>query len=291
MTTRQLCIDCQGQGRVEEEASEQVYFQQDCSEVGYLGLVRRCLGPRNSIPLDGLCRYNQPAFRGRGAKYRCREHVRGLGRHVGLHSKCRAGRPSQPTLRVEALSPGNLPTKPVSWASGNLTFHAEVQITGSHILNLSTNSKVRSGTGGRHEQYADGSLEVHPVTSENIPGRTWVVVLDPEWQQNPTVYARIDEGSLLDSSGNFLAGLGNLDFNVVVVEQVLVPDGTVTFPAGGVRTMTTMVISFTVSVALAERNTSSVSLGEKKRTSARAKENTPPGWKRFRAEEIEELAL
>ena len=53
-----------------------------------------------------------------------------------------------------------------------------------------------------------------------------VVVLDPEWQQNQAVYVRIDEGSLLDSSGNFLAGLGNRDSNVVVVEQVLVPNGT-----------------------------------------------------------------
>ena len=39
--------------------------------------------------------------------------------------------------------------------------------------------------------------------------------------------------------------------------------------------MTTMVISFTVSVALAEVNTSSVSPGDSERTSARAKENTP----------------
>ena len=78
----------------------------------------------------------------------------------------------------------------------------------------------------RHEQYAEGSLVVHPVNSENIPGRTMVIVLDPEWQQNQAVYARIDEGSLLDSSRNFLAGLGNRDSNVVVVEQVLVPNGT-----------------------------------------------------------------
>ena len=44
-----------------------------------------------------------------------------------------------------------------------------------------------------------------------------------EWQQNQTLYALIGEGSLLDSGG---AGLGNKDSNVVMEEEVTVPDGT-----------------------------------------------------------------
>ena len=65
----------------------------------------------------------------------------------------------------------------------------------------------------------------------------------------------IDEGSLLDSSGNSRAGLGNMDSYVTVAEQVIVPNGAVIFPAGEVSTMTTIVISFNVSVALADENT------------------------------------
>ena len=163
-----------------------------------------------------------------------------------LHSGCSAGRPSQSTLCVEALSPGNLSTKLVSLASINLTFHAEVPINGTHTVNLHTNSNVGSGTGGMHGQYADGSLVVHPVTSENIPGRTVIVVLAPEFQQNQTVSALVGERSVLDCSGNSLAGLVNSDSNVAVAEQVVVPNGTVTFPPGEVRTTTTIEISFTV---------------------------------------------
>ena len=113
-----------------------------------------------------------------------------------------------------------------------------------------------------HGQYADGSLAVHPVTSENIPGRTLVVVLTPELQQDQTVYVLIDAGSVLDSSGNSLAGLVNSDSNFAVAEQVIVPNGTVIFRAGEVSTTTTIVISFTVSVPLAGENTYSGGPGD-----------------------------
>ena len=87
--------------------------------------------------------------------------------------------PSQPTLRVEALSPGKFSTKLVSLASISLTFHAD----------------------------ADGSIAIHPVTSEDIPGRTLVVGLAPELQQNQTICVLIDTGAGLDSSGRSLVGL------------------------------------------------------------------------------------
>ena len=103
-----------------------------------------------------------------------------------------------------------------------------------------------------HAWTVDGSLAVHPVTSENIPGRTWVVVLAPELQQNQTEYVLIDTGAVLDSSGNSLVGLVDSVSNFAVVEQLFVPKGTtVTFRVGEVRTATTIVISFTVSVPLA----------------------------------------
>ena len=79
-----------------------------------------------------------------------------------------------------------------------------------------------------------------------------------EWQQNQMVYALVEEGSLLDSGG---AGLWNKAFNVVMEGQVTVTDGTVTFSAGEVSTMTTIVILLTVSVALVEENTSLMRLG------------------------------
>ena len=90
------------------------------------------------------------------------------------------------------------------------------------------------------------------VTSENIPGRTWVVVLAPELQQNQTVYVPIDTRAVLDSSGNSLVGLVDSDSNFAVADQIIFPKGTtVTFQVGEVRTTTTIVISFTVSVPLA----------------------------------------
>ena len=78
------------------------------------------------------------------------------------------------------------------------------------------------------------------------------VMSAPKWQQNQTVYALIDEVSLMDSSG---AGLGSRDSNVVVAGQVIVPHGAVTFSAD-------IVISLAVSVALAEENTSLVFPGD-----------------------------
>ena len=148
--------------------------------------------------------------------------------------------PSQSILFVEAPPSGNLSTKWVSRARGIWAFHAGVPITGTHLLNLSADSKVGSGAGDRHGQYADGNLAVHPETSEGLPARTLIVMWASEWQQNQTVYALIDEGSLLDPGG---ASLGNRDSNVVMEGQVTVPGGAVTFSVVKVSTMTTIVIS------------------------------------------------
>ena len=68
-------------------------------------------------------------------------------------------------------------------------------------------------------QDADGSIAVHPVTSEDIPGRTLIVVWAPELQQSPMVYVLIDAGAVLDSSGNSLVGLVDSDSNFVVTES------------------------------------------------------------------------
>ena len=129
--------------------------------------------------------------------------------------------PSQPTLHVEAFVAGQLFTE--ACVVGEHQFE-EVQINETHRLNLQTNPNAGSGTGGMHGQYADGSLVVHPVISEDIPGRTLVVVLAPELQQDQTVYVLIDAGSVLDSSGNTLAGLVNSDSNFAVAEEVIVAE-------------------------------------------------------------------
>ena len=103
---------------------------------------------------------------------------------------------------------------------------------------------------------------VRPATSENIPGRTLVVLLALELQQDQTVYVLVDAGSVLDSSGNSLAGTVNSDSNFAVEEQVIVPNGTVTLPVGEASTTTSIVISLTVSVPLAEEDTSLVGPGD-----------------------------
>ena len=167
--------------------------------------------------------------------------------------------PSQSILFVEAWPSGNLSSKWVSWASGSWTLHAGVPFTRTHLLNLSADSKVGCGAGDRHGQHADGNLAVRPLTSESLPARTLIVMWVSEWQQNQTVYALVDEGSLLDPGG---ASLGNRDSNVVMEGQVTVPGGTVTFSVGKVSTMTTIVISPTVSLARAEEDTSMVFPGD-----------------------------
>ena len=80
-----------------------------------------------------------------------------------------------------------------------------------------------------------------------------------EWHQNKTVYALIEEGSLLDPGG---AGLGHRDSSVVMEGRVTVSGGTVTFSVEEVSTMTSIVISLTMSVALAEEDTSLVFPGD-----------------------------
>ena len=86
--------------------------------------------------------------------------------------------------------------------------------------------------------------------------------MTPELQQNQTAYAFIDEGSPSESIGSSLVGRGNSGSNVAVTEQVIVPRGTVTFPEGGGSTLTTIGISFTMSVAPAEEDAHLVFPGE-----------------------------
>ena len=74
--------------------------------------------------------------------------------------------PSQSILFVEARPSGNLSTKLVSWASSSWTLHAGVPTTGTHLLNLSADSKVEFGAGERHGQSGDDNLAVRPLTSE-----------------------------------------------------------------------------------------------------------------------------
>ena len=95
--------------------------------------------------------------------------------------------PSQLSLRVEALSSGNLSTKLVSLASISSTFHKEVQTKWTHAVNPRTDSNAGSGRGGMPGWFADSSL-ADPVPSEHIPGRLLVVVLGPELQQHQTIY-------------------------------------------------------------------------------------------------------
>ena len=111
------------------------------------------------------------------------------------------------TLRVEALSPSNGPTTSPSLASLNLTFDGDIQFAGTRTVDLCTNSVAGSGAGCARAEHADGSLAVHPVTSEDASWSTLVVVLDQELHPNQTVYTLIDARAVLDSSGNPFVGL------------------------------------------------------------------------------------
>ena len=140
---------------------------------------------------------------------------------------------SRPTLRVEALSPSN-----------------------GRTVDLCTNSVAGSGTGCAHADYADGSIAVHPVISENFSWRTLVVLLDQELHPNQTVYVLIDARAVLDSSGKPFLGLVGSDFSFAVAEQVIVPNNTITFLTIDAITSTAMVVSFAEPVQLAGRNAS-----------------------------------
>ena len=124
---------------------------------------------------------------------------------------------SQPTLRIEVLRPGNLATKSVSCAGSHSTFHAEVQVNETHTVTRYTNSHARFGTEDMHGQkMAVSWFTESPLGSLRIP--PLVVVMTLEMQQTQTVYAFIDEGSLSESSGSSLMGLGNRESNVVVTD-------------------------------------------------------------------------
>ena len=68
----------------------------------------------------------------------------------------------------------------------------------------------------------DNSLAVHPVPSENIPGRPLVVVMGLELQQHHTKNVLVDTGARLDYGGNSLVSLADSDFNFAVAEEVFV---------------------------------------------------------------------
>ena len=161
---------------------------------------------------------------------------------------------SPPTLRAEALSPSNGPATSVSLASLNVTFDDDIQFEGTRTVNLGT--VAGSGDGRAHAEYANGSCAVHPVTSENVSWRILVVVLDQELHPNQTVYILIEATAVLDSSGNPFMGFAGSDVTFAVAEQVIFPNGTVTFPAGEASLTTTIVVSFAEPVQLAGGNAS-----------------------------------
>ena len=163
---------------------------------------------------------------------------------------------SPPTPRAEALSPSNGPPTSVSSASLNLTFEEDIQFEGTRTADLCTSSVAGSGAGCAHAEYADGSFAVHLVTSENVSWRTLVVVLDQELHPNQTVYILFDARAVLDSSGIPFVGLAGRDVNFAVAAQVIVPNGTVTFPAGEASPTTAIVVSFAEPVQLAGGNAS-----------------------------------
>ena len=123
-------------------------------------------------------------------------------------------------------------------------------------MDLCTKWVVGSVAGCAQAQHADGSFAVHPATSENVSWRTLVLVLDQEVHPNLTVDVLVDARATLDSSGKPFVGLTGSDFNFAVMEQVIVPNGTVTFPAGEAGTTTTIVVSFAEPVQLAGGNAS-----------------------------------
>ena len=101
--------------------------------------------------------------------------------------------------------------------------------------------------GARMQSTRMAGFAIHPVTSENVSWRTLVVVLDQELHPNQSGQAR----AVRDSSGNPFVGLAGSDVNLAVAEQVIVPNGTVTLPAGDASPTTNIVVSFVEPVQLA----------------------------------------
>ena len=133
----------------------------------------------------------------------------------------------------------------------NLTFDEDIQFEGTRTVVLCTNAVAGSGAGCAHAEYADGSFAVRPVISENVSWRTLVVVLDQELHPKQTSYILVDARAVPDSSGNPFVGLAGRDVNFAVAEQIIVPNSTVTFPAGEASPTTTIVVSFAEPVQLA----------------------------------------
>ena len=119
-------------------------------------------------------------------------------------------------------------------------------------------NRMHAGTGRRLQH-----LGSPRVTSEDILGRTLIVVWASELQQNPMVYVLIAE-AVLDSSGNPLVGLVGSDSNFVMTEPGVVPKGTWTFRVGEVGTTTVTVISFNMSVQRAAENAHVIGPGDSK---------------------------
>ena len=116
--------------------------------------------------------------------------------------------PSQVTLRVEAVSPGNLSTKLVSLASISSTFHKEVQTKGTHAVNPRTDSNAGSGRGGMPGRKADSSLAVHPYFPSTFQGVFW------SWCWVNDYASLIDTGARLGSGGNSLVSLADSDSDI-----------------------------------------------------------------------------
>ena len=70
------------------------------------------------------------------------------------------------------------------------------------------------------------------------------------------VHSLLHARAVLDSSGNPFVGLAGRDVNFAVAEQVIVPNGTVTFLAGEASPTTSIVVSFAEPVKLAGGNVS-----------------------------------
>ena len=127
--TQQHGIGCQGRERVEEEASENVHSR-IVRKVGICDRSEDAWGLATAYFLTGSVDTTNQRFE-EELPSTAVVNMSGVsgGMSVSKVSAVQAG-PSQPTLRVEALPPGSLSTKPVSLGSSNSTFHAEVQING-----------------------------------------------------------------------------------------------------------------------------------------------------------------
>ena len=81
--------------------------------------------------------------------------------------------PSRPALRVEALSTSYVTTKLVSLVSIRSTFHKEVQIKETHVVNPRTNSNAGSGTGSRRGRLQSAAWRFTQYPPRIFQGVLW----------------------------------------------------------------------------------------------------------------------